>query len=545
MYLSENDPSIRNNTSLSASRFILLLAAINTLLFNGALFLYLYQQLGVFTLGGLSIASTVLAIVFLGNYLVLSVLGLIASFSIKPLFAVTAVINAAALYYLLTYQVILDKAMIGNILNTRTSESSELISPLLAAYVFFLGLVPAFLVCRIRVGQKKRLTILLNVLLATLVCGGFIYANAASWLWIDKHSKVIGGKILPWSYIINTARFHAEEIRNNRVQTLLPDGKLGHQDNITVVLIIGEAARAANFGLYGYDRNTNPRLREEDLLVFNKTAACSTYTTASVACMLAHDTKSRNHEPLPSYLARLGVNVIWRSANWGEPKLDISAYRERAELRETCKGEGCLFDEILLSNLADEIRNSNNSKNLIVLHTKGSHGPSYYARYPERFEIFKPVCRYEEIRKCTQKELINAYDNTIVYTDYIVHSTIQRLQSLENTATALIYISDHGESLGENGLYLHGTPYTLAPDFQKEIPFLIWRSPELVARQNIENSDIRQSGNFSHANIFHTVARLFSVDTPVYDATLDIFNGTTTEVSLLPNDQSVTSLRQP
>ena len=174
--------------------------------------------------------------------------------------------------------------------------------------------------------------------------------------------------------------------------------------------------------------------------------------------------------------------------------------------------------------LKQRIQSSDKKKIFVVLHVKGSHGPSYYARYSSDFEIFTPVCRHEEVSKCTHQELINAYDNSIVYTDYLLHKTISELKELDNTPSMLVYVSDHGESLGEDGMYLHGVPFMFAPDYQKDIPFIIWRSTELIKSQGIETQQINQSGNFSHANIFHTIVGAFGVKTEVYDSNLDVLN---------------------
>ncbi len=350
----------------------------------------------------------------------------------------------------------------------------------------------------------------------------FLYINSSSWLWIDKHSKLLGGKILPWSYIINTARYYSINLKSSDNQVLLPEGKFLNEKKTVIVLIIGETARAHNFHLYGYPRNTNPLLETAGVLTFKNTSSCTTYTTGSLACMLSYNSREKNAEPLPSYLTRLGVDVVWRTNNWGEPPINVTDYQEASELRKNCIGEGCNFDEVLLSGLSQRIQSSNKPKILIVLHTKGSHGPSYYSRYPPQFEKFTPVCRYEEISKCTQQELINAYDNTILYTDYFLYKTIKILKKLKGIPVMLIYISDHGESLGEQGLYLHGTPYMFAPDFQKQIPFLIWMSNDFTKLKGIKN--IPQDNQYSHSNIFHTIIGAFDIKTKIYNRNLDVLH---------------------
>lgn len=508
--------------TLSGSHWVLLLSAFGTLFFNVALYDFINTNLNIFSASGSAITLSVTAIVFLFNYLFYSGLLLIAPFLIKPFFMVTSLISALALYYMMTYQVVLNKDMIGNILNTRRSEAFELLSLNLLLYFIFFGLLPVWLSTKFTIKKPiDKLRTVFNLILAIVLSSTFLYINAASWLWIDKYASLLGGKILPWSYVINTARHYADTLEPAE-QVLLPDARFTTDDKIVVVLVIGETARANNFSLYGYPKPTNPLLTEKDLLTFNRTSACTTYTTGSVACMLAHDTEQTNYEPLPGYLTRSGADVIWRTNNWGEPPLQVSEYQEVPELKKSCEGSGCDFDEVLLTGLPQRILKSDKQKVFVVLHTKGSHGPSYYARYPARFERFTPVCRYEELSRCTEQELINAYDNTILYTDYFLHKTIEALEQLEDTAAMMVYVSDHGESLGENGLFLHGTPYLFAPKYQKEIPFLIWRSGKLIAQQGLTNAAVKQSGEFSQANIFHTIVGAFGLQSEVYRRDLDV-----------------------
>lgn len=513
--------SQKSSWAISASQFVLLLSLMNTALFNGALYSFLASNLNLYTISGILIAASVVVVVFIINLIFISILAIVVPITIKPLFLLTSFINAVALYYLVSYQIILDRTMMGNIFNTRASESFELLTPALLIYIFIFSIIPSIVILKVKIKAFNRLKIIFNLFLVFVISIFFLYLNSSSWLWIDKHAKLLGGKILPWSYLINSARYYSDVSRSNKNQILLSDGSFSDNNKVAVVLIIGETARSHNFSLYGYPRNTNPKLQSEDILVFDKTTSCTTYTTGSVACMLSHDIDKSDYEPLPSYLTRLGADVIWRTNNWGEPPINVSKYQKISELKKGCYGQECDFDEILLSKIDSEIESSNKQKIFIVMHTKGSHGPSYYSRYPSEFEIFTPVCRSEDISKCTQQELINAYDNTILYADHLLHKAIQILKKLE-IPVMLIYASDHGESLGEKGLYLHGTPFMFAPKYQKEIPFIVWRSEELIRLQGINNKSIDQAGIFSHANIFHTIMGAFNIKTDVYNKKLNV-----------------------
>jgi lipid A ethanolaminephosphotransferase len=509
-----------------ASNYILLTSFLSTILFNLVLWIYVIKNIELSTFSGVAIIASVFAIVFIFTFTFSSLLALISLQLLKIFVAITTVINAIAIYYMMTYQVVLDRTMMGNIFNTRYSESVELLSINLLFAAIIAGLLPAWILIRPKVEQLDRIRVLKNALVGLIASFTFLYVNAASWLWIDKHASVLGGKILPWSYIINSARHYASINKSTEGQLALPNGELFNDEKTIFVLVIGETARADNFSLYGYPKPTNPKLaQQQNLLVLSNTKSCTTYTTGSLACMLAPTEKHVNYEALPTYLNRHGIEVEWRTNNWGEPALEVSRYIEANELRSDCTGDGCHLDEILLTNISQAIESSDKQNIFLVLHTKGSHGPSYYKRYTQEFNQFTPVCRDEEISKCSSESLINAYDNTILYTDHFLVSIIEKLQSVKDTSTAMMYISDHGESLGEHGLYLHGTPYTFAPDYQKNIPFLIWASDEFLKQKQLDLSKLKQASTHSQFNVFHTILGAFDIDSPVYKVELDVLHG--------------------
>ena len=243
--------------------------------------------------------------------------------------------------------------------------------------------------------------------------------------------------------------------------------------------------------------------------------SCATYTTAGVKCILEHKETDKLYEILPNYLYRNGVEVVWRTTNWGEPPIHIEKYQNADELRKDCSGEGCDYDEVLLAGLKEQISTSTKNKILIILHTSTSHGPSYSKKYPPHFETFKPVCNSVELANCSSEELMNAYDNTIVYTDYILHTIIENLKQLKEYKSTMIFVSDHGESLGEKNLYMHGVPMNFAPKEQYEIPFIVWVSDSTRGVKDIET--------VSQNHVFHSVLKFLSIDSPIYNEDLNIF----------------------
>lgn len=515
-------------TKPSTSSFIIWLALLNASLYNWPLFSFSIKNLDGFTLNSLQTLLTVFAAIYLVTTLVLYVLFILSRRLGKAVCVVFALANSLAVYFVVTYNVILDRTMMGNIFNTQYSESEQFLSPKLALYFILLGVLPAWLIIRASVQKTSRVRLFVHLIITVIATSTWIWQSQSNWLWIDKHAKHLGGIIMPWSYVGNAIRFQSQQAKENVEQTLLPDATFGSNEKTVVVLVIGESARAENFSLYGYNKPTNPLLTaSENVVTLKNATSCASYTTASVKCILSHTNPSgvfsENFEPLPSYLQRQGIDVFWRTKNWGEPPIKVSSYLSSGDLKNNCEGEECDFDGLLLSHLAEQIQASDKQKVFVVLHQTGSHGPSYYTKYPKEFEVFKPVCRSVELSNCTQEELINAYDNTILYNDHFLDQLRLTLADLDNTSSAYLYVSDHGESLGEGGIYLHGTPYSIAPEQQLKVPFLVWMSPSFIKQKHISVDKLKAREQSTQANIFHSVMGAFDMDSEIYDKDLDMF----------------------
>lgn len=161
-----------------------------------------------------------------------------------------------------------------------------------------------------------------------------------------------------------------------------------------------------------------------------------------------------------------------------------------------------------------------------MLHTMGSRGPTYYNRYPDEFKKFTPTCDTADIQNCSQESIVNTYNNTILYTDYIVSLAIDILKKFTQYESALIYVSDHGESLGENNIYLHGLPYNIAPVKQTQVPMLVWMSKTMQKLDFINYDCLKKkakNGTFSHDNLFSSILGLLEVDSKIYRSEMDIF----------------------
>lgn len=485
--------------------------SIITLFFHAAFFRHAANQVDPGTNGKIILVCLgllMLVIDFLAYYIVLY----LGRFIGKIILAITFIIDAGCLYFINTYDVYLDKTMMGNVFNTNSQEATGYYSSTFILYMLVAGLIPCLIIFLSKVDYGKLKKFFRNVGIALLIGLGIGFGNMSNWPWIDKNSTVLGSLILPWSYIVNTCRYFNSERANNREEILLPDATISNDDKDVVVLVIGESARRDHFSLYGYERETNPLLAQEENLKVFLAESSATYTTAGVKAILDHQPVKKLYEILPNYLYRAGVDVIWRTSNWGQSPLHIEKYS---------KLEDGHYDIELIDGLAEAITESGKNKVLVVLHTSTSHGPSYNKRYPAEFEKFSPVPQTVEMSTCPQDQLFNAYDNSILFTDYILDSTINILKGLEGWNSTMIFVSDHGESLGEGNLYMHGVPYSIAPKEQIEIPYIVWTS-----NAGQEYKDIDMASQYS---VFHSVLYKLNVESPVYDEEMNIFSSSSSQ----------------
>ena len=432
----------------------------------------------------------------------------------RIIIALSFVANGAALYFVNTYEVLLTRDVMGNLFNTRISEASGFVSVDMFLYLILLGIVPAiYVLCRkVEYGTWLNLAKSVGASLLGIILLAVVNINNV--LWIDRNATKIGALILPWSYIANSARHFHKQKMLNREEIRLPDAEFTSEEPQLMVLVIGESARSENFSLYGYNRETNPLLKRDSVTTY-KARASATSTTQAVKAILDHKRVKELYEILPNYMYRNGVDVVWRTANWGEPPLHIEKYRNVARLRELHPDADGRYDGILVEDLRAEIEASTSNKLLIVIHTSTSHGPTYNKKYPAEFEQFIPVCNTVEMAKADRAELINAYDNTILYTDYLLHSVINILRGVKDRTCSMLYISDHGESLGEGGVYMHGmVAASMAPKEQIEIPFIVWNGSSRKLK------DIEEAG---HYHVFHSVMDFLDMRSDFYNEEFSIF----------------------
>ena len=496
------------------------IVSIGTLLiYNLPFFDYVANNTNESTGGRIFLLASLVVIMLAVNFMMTYLVMYLTRFVGRILLAILSIINATALYFIITYNVIIDDTTIKNVFNTRYSEASGFFSGSLWLFILVVGVLPA-LWCLLQpmvVGKAKKMGIWCGSSLALVLA--IVLANINQTLWISQHDTELGGLLQPWSYIVNTCRVISASQDEQAEEIKLPDGRITDDEKAVVVLVIGESARKANFQLYGYERPNNPRLSKREGLKVYQTNSCATYTTAGTKAILEPQESDDLYELLPNYAFRTGADVSWRTSNWGEPPIHIDEYLTDSELGDIYPNADNTYDGILFTGLRERIESSPKHKVLIILHTSTSHGPKYADKYPKEFEVYKPVAKNVEEGEKNISMLINAYDNTILYTDYLLDGLIDTLRAMTDWKSAMIFISDHGESLGENKMFMHGLPMKLAPKVQYEIPFFVWTSEGFRDYK----ADSELPAVLEQHFIFHSVLNLLSIDSPAYNKDFDIF----------------------
>ncbi len=466
----------------------------------------------------------------------------------RPLLIAVLLLSSAAAYFMDTYGIVISDDMLRNAALTSNAEAFELLTAKLIAYVVLLGILPSVAVAKIRLrtaGVRSEIfarlrlfggTLLLVV--ATMMAFGSFYAS-----FLRGH-KELRQHANPVYYLYSAAKFASQSMASGIAEPMLQVGTdaaipAGDTTRDLVIMVVGETARADRFSLNGYPRETNPGLKQHNVISLTDFQACGTSTAVSVPCMFLSDGEIkgaqtiRREENVLDVLRHGGVNVLWLDNN-----SDSKGVAERVDYRDfkspannpVCDTE--CRDEGMLAVLQEYIDSHPRGDILIVLHQMGSHGPAYHRRYPPAFEKFRPACKESDLSLCTREEIGNAYDNTILYTDHFLSGAIKVLQ--RNDArfdTALFYVSDHGESLGESGVYLHGLPKAIAPEAQLRVPAILWFGPRFH-QADPQALRLNSTLRFSHDNVFHTLLGLFEIESAAYKPGKDLLRTGTTAPAL-------------
>ncbi len=463
------------------------------------------------------------------------------SVTTKPALILFLLLSAFAAYFMDTYNVIIDDVMIDNILRTDHAEVSNLLSVRQVLYVLLLGILPSCFVLRTRItpvsikrGFLRRLGLLagsIAVIIAILFSFGDSYAT------FFRENKLLRYYSNPTYLLYSMALFAKDKsavLTQGEIERIALDASINTAESRRklIVIVVGEAARADHMSLNGYDRITNPLLGAEKVISYTNFWSCGTSTAVSVPCMFSPYTKSeysaskvQSTENVLDVLDRLGMNVVWLDNNSDSKGVALRIPYHTAKTagsNPVCDSE--CRDVGMVQILDDYVSDHPEGDIVIVMHQMGNHGPAYYRRYPAEFELFVPTCKTNILENCSQEEIINSYDNAILYTDYFLAKTIESLKGYgDQFSASFMYIGDHGESLGEYGLYLHGLPYAFAPDSQKHVPVIMWFNDSYRAEHSHhEEVSWAAKDRYSHDNVFHTILGLAGVSSNVYEPAMDI-----------------------
>ncbi|MGP9690158.1 phosphoethanolamine transferase [Psychrobacter sp. AOP22-C1-C5] len=461
----------------------------------------------------------------------------------KPVLIAMVMTAAVCGYFTDAYGTIFDTNMLINSIQTDQGEAMGLMSLSFFIRVFLLGVIPAVIIAKIRIKRvplrralwQKALTLTSSIALMA-VCLLPFGDQYATFFRQHKMVRSYANPITPIYSVIKLGTDYIDELRRPDTLTLhatdakriTPTAGTSAAKPKLMVFVVGETVRADHIALNGYKRNTTPLLASQpNIYSFRNATSCGTSTAYSVPCMFSYanrenydyNTADYNENVLDT-LNKQGVKVVWRDNNSSSKGVanrvtfeDFKTPDVNPNCDEECRDIGMLdgFDTLVKSDTGVTADGSAKDT-LILLHQMGNHGPAYYKRYPKEFEEYKPVCMTNELAKCDDQSVINAYDNAIRYTDYFLNNVINTLKKYEQDYdVVMVYISDHGESLGENNIYLHGMPYAIAPDAQKQVPVIIW-SP---TSNNIDKSSLISTINqpVSHDFITPTLLNFFGITT--------------------------------
>jgi lipid A ethanolaminephosphotransferase len=467
---------------------------------------------------------------------------------LKPAIVLLLVATAVGAHFMWTYRIVIDSAMATNTLQTDWPEVRALLTPRLGAVVLVGAVMPSWLVWRVgvhhRPWKQQALRNLGGLVAGIAVVASLILISFQPLASTMRNHTQLRYLLNPLNQLwaVGQTAFGSQKIRGP-IAPLGTDARLaaaaGARPRL-LVLVLGETGRSGNFGINGYDRDTTPELARAQAASFRNAWSCGTSTAASVPCMFSHlgregfQARRQDSENLLDVLQHAGLAVLWIDNQPGGckgvcdriPNVNTSASQDA----KLCANGEC-FDDILLQGLDERLAQLPPARRqkgvVLVMHQMGSHGPAYSQRTPAGFKKFMPECTSSHLPDCDAQQLRNAYDNTIAYTDHVLGATIGWLRQRSDYDGALLYVADHGESLGENNLYLHGLPYAIAPDVQKHVPWVTWLSPGFEQASGLTMRCLRGRADtrITHDHLFHSVLGLMQVSTSAYRRDLDAYAG--------------------
>ena len=475
---------------------------------------------------------------------------------VKPLLIMLTLVSSLVFYGSVQYGIVVDYGMIENAVESNKAEVFSYLNVEFIVYLVIFGFTPSWFIYQAQINEQcflseliARIKLLALALLTILLIAFLYYQDYAS---VGRNNSYLKKLIVPSQFLSSGFKYlkrnyFEEKLIFVTLDKTPVDNRPNEQE--VIVLVVGETARAKNFSANGYEQPTNSHSQKYQPVSFKNMYSCGTATAVSVPCMFSSFTrenfdrrKADHQQNLLDVISLAGVDVLWIDNNGCKNvcdrvptiKLDVN------QNNSLCDGEYCQ-DEALLAPLKEKLAHLSKNKTVIVLHMMGSHGPTYFKRYPDEHKKFMPDCSRSDIQNCSRDELTNSYDNTIAYTDFVLSQVIAQLQNLpSHIKKSMIYISDHGESLGESGVYLHGFPYAFSPKEQRHIPMLVWMSSQHPSNKQKIQQGFQQKGpknsakaclkrladnkSYSHDNLYHSMLGLLAINSSTYQKDLDIFS---------------------
>ncbi len=466
----------------------------------------------------------------------------------KAAFITFFLTSASALYFSLRFNILFDESMLNNALETDFNEANDLLNRSFWLMFTLLGLLPSYIIFKLPLVYPKFWRNILVNLLSIIVAGAVIFITIAPYYaefssFVRNNNTKLSNSLLPYAPIHSMVKI----IRRANATTSTDKKQIdssahinevmtrNRQKPLALIVILGETARASSFERINQQLSGREGFlsAEANLVYFDNVSSCGTNTAASLPCMFSTYGKSdyqrsfkRKFENIAELIQRVGYRVTWRNNNSGCKGLCGQLINDPINHSNSADYTAYdhFFDEALVADLSKRVASSKKDQ-VFFLHQMGSHGPAYFKRTPENYQLLKPACGSKDFGKCTQQQIINAYDNSIIYTNHVIAKAIDELKKLQDDYdTALVYLSDHGESTGEGGYYLHGIPYFMAPEEQTHVPMLIWLSEGFRQYQKIDVNclESNKSQSLSHDHFSHTLLGLLDIVTNDYIDSLDI-----------------------
>ncbi len=478
----------------------------------------------------------------------------ITKYIAKPFLILMIITSACVNYGAYNFGIIFNQDMMVNIFETTTSEATDYLNIKLIIWLFLSAGLPCLYIAFVKIEYKRfskellqKTGLMLLCIIILIAIAAFAYKDYAS---IARNNPKIQKDIVPFYYISNTIKYFKSTYfkKDMPYQVLGQDAlrtKTDDKEKYLLVVLVGETARAQNYQVNGYERETNPHTQNiKNIVSFKNVTSCGTATAISLPCMfslLGKDKYSReafdHQDNVVDIIKKAGYSQVWVDNNTGCKGVCTNIEQKRPDdfVNIECDGEECT-DSVLIEALPETIKNMQGKDGVIYLHLIGSHGPTYYKRYPREHAFFQPDCQTSDLQNCTREEILNSYDNTIRYTDYVMAQAISEIKKYNDIYhTSLIYLSDHGESLGENGLYLHGMPYKIAPKEQTHIPFMIWFSEKMLKHESLDMNCLKKRADetfISHDYLSSTLLEILDIETKDYDSKKDLIRACSQEGEL-------------